>query len=49
MSQGNTASAPYTIKNGVNPVVRFDVVRSPLEYGVKLLYPVRVRFLEGSH
>ena len=29
MSQGKTASAPYTIKNGVYPVVRFGVVRSP--------------------
>ena len=29
MSQGKTASAPYTIKNGVNPVVRLGVVRSP--------------------
>ena len=29
MSQGRTASTPYTIKNGVNPVVRFGVVRSP--------------------
>ena len=29
MSQGRTASARYTIKNGVNPVVRFGVVRSP--------------------
>ena len=29
MSQGKTASAPHTIKNGVYPVVRFGVVRSP--------------------
>src|SRR3954462_10392869 len=29
MSQGRTASAPYTIKNGVYPVVRLGVVRSP--------------------
>ena len=29
MSQGKTASVPYTIKNGVNPVVRLGVVRSP--------------------
>ena len=29
MSQGRTASALYTIKNGVYPVVRFGVVRSP--------------------
>src|SRR3954467_14735816 len=29
MSQGSTTSAPYTIKKGVYPVVRFDVVRNP--------------------
>ena len=29
ISQGNIASAPYTMKNGVYPVVRFGVVRSP--------------------
>ena len=29
MSQGKTASVPYTMKNGVYPVVRFGVVRSP--------------------
>ena len=29
MSQGKTASAPYTIMNGVYLVVRFGVVRSP--------------------
>ena len=29
MSQGKTASAPYTMKNGVYPVVRFGVVWIP--------------------
>ena len=29
MSQGNTTSAPYTMKKGVYPVVRFGMVCSP--------------------
>ena len=49
MSQGKTASAPYTMKNGVYSGGAIRRGPQPPEYGVELLYPVRVRFLEGPH
>ena len=47
MSQGNTASAAVHHEEWCVSVGAIRCGPQPPEYGVELLYPVRVRFLEG--